>query len=276
MRTIQTYQIFESSQKLNDNQKRFLDEYVLGDWTYDPETGVVNVDGSFHCSSWGGFNIGGDMDIQFGHVTSNFICSYNHLESLEGCPKSVGGDFHCDHNNLKDLKGGPERVGGDYNCSKNQLESLEGCARVIGGDLDLFGNELKNLEGCAEEIGDDLFFARNPIESMKGAPKKVKGMVEGHKFRIEPGYWNVQGWLEKLATTSFPEVRKFMIELLGPDVINQEIKKYPDKMIRAIAPVWNSQGFDEIQKDLKFPASFGDIDKLMMTIQRSEDRKEML
>ena len=61
----------------------------------------------------------------------DFMCSYNNLRSLEGCPEIVGGSFFCFGNSLTTLKGCPKKVGYRFDCSDNHLTSLEGCPKEI-------------------------------------------------------------------------------------------------------------------------------------------------
>ena len=79
------------------------------------------------------------IPLNFKIVTGDFICSFNELTSLEGCPSIVGGDFDCHANRLKNLKGGPVKVEGDYNCGHNYFtsypENPEGTPIFVGGEF---------------------------------------------------------------------------------------------------------------------------------------------
>jgi len=65
------------------------------------------------------------IPFQFGIVDGYFNCSYNLLESLEGCPREIKRSFYCSQNQLKSLEGCPHEVKEDFNCSYNLLESLK-------------------------------------------------------------------------------------------------------------------------------------------------------
>ena len=68
---------------------------------------TINADGSI--------DVDGDVDLsyrkleklplKFGNVGDYFYCNNNRLTSLEGCPKSVGGDFSCHDNNIETFEG---------------------------------------------------------------------------------------------------------------------------------------------------------------------------
>jgi hypothetical protein len=54
-------------------------------------------------------------------VTGDFICYYNALTSLDGCPTKVGGDFYCSYNQLETLQHCVKEVGGHFTCGGNDL-----------------------------------------------------------------------------------------------------------------------------------------------------------
>ena len=120
-------------------------------------------------------------------VTGDFSCGYYKLESLEGCPQTVGGRFWCYSNQLKSIEGCPQTVGGDFNCGSNQLKSLEGCPQKVGGDFNCGSNQLKSLEGCPQKVGGDFSCSNNQLESLEGCPQTVGG-----------GFWCYNNQLESL------------------------------------------------------------------------------
>jgi len=105
-----------------------LEDYFRINGTYELVDGVYNVYGDvliiIDCEK---------LPVKFGIVTGHFDCSSNKLESLEGCPISVGGDFYCYKNNLNSLEGSTISVGGDFWCFKNNLTSLEGSTISVDG-----------------------------------------------------------------------------------------------------------------------------------------------
>jgi hypothetical protein len=54
----------------------------------------------------------------------SFYCNNNNLTSLQGGPKSVGGDFYCSNNKLILLEGAPESIGGYFNCQYNPVYQI--------------------------------------------------------------------------------------------------------------------------------------------------------
>jgi hypothetical protein len=209
MKYLKTYQLFEARTGLSTDQEEFLNKHTKGTWTYDPSTGLVDVDGDFYCmwkrlEDFKGVQFGkvsGDFEYAENSLTSlegapqevggNFSCSGNRLTSLEGAPQKVGGSFYCQDNNLTSLVGAPQEVGpdnkptslegspqkvvGDFNCSGNNLTSLEGSPQKVVGDFDCSSNNLTSLEGSPQKVGGDFGCSFNNLTSLEGAPQKVGG-----------------------------------------------------------------------------------------------------
>jgi hypothetical protein len=129
MKYLRDYKLFESSNGLTDEQRKFLDKYTRGRWSVNSE-GLVDVKESFWCRDQG---LEDFLGIRFGKVRETFNCSSNQLRTLEGAPSEVGGDFSCRGNQLRTLQGSPRKVGGSFYCYRNPLISLEGAPEVIMG-----------------------------------------------------------------------------------------------------------------------------------------------
>ena len=162
MRHIKKYnQLFENQQELTQEQKDWLDECTFdGSWSVNPQTGLVDVNGTFSCE---GQILRDFKGVRFGDVVGDFACSANSLTSLEGAPHSVGVDFHCHDNQLTSLEGAPQKVGGDFDCSHNSITSLEGAPREIGGDFVCNDSQLVSLKGAPQEVDGYFYFSGNPI-----------------------------------------------------------------------------------------------------------------
>ena len=106
MKYIQDYKLFESSNGLTDEQRKFLDSVAHGRWSVNSE-GLVDVEGNFHCYDQG---LEDFLGIRFGKVSGSFICLSNQLRTLEGSPRGVGGDFDCYGNPLISLEGAPKVI----------------------------------------------------------------------------------------------------------------------------------------------------------------------
>ena len=132
-------QLFESTRELTLEQKDWLDKCTKGTYSFNPQTGLVDINGDFHCSKQGLTDFKG---VRFGYVRGSFICFSNRLTSLEGAPKKVGGDFSCFNNKITSLKGAPQEVGWNFDCSSNDIVSLEGAPRRIVNDVDASGNPI--------------------------------------------------------------------------------------------------------------------------------------
>jgi len=66
-------------------------------WIRNPETGLVDIDGTFACTRQ---NLTDFKGVEFGEVTGDFWCQENQLTSLEGVPKKIGGDLYCEGNQV--------------------------------------------------------------------------------------------------------------------------------------------------------------------------------
>ena len=141
-------------------------------WKLNPQTGLVDVDGSFNC---GGEGLTDFKGVRFGVVKRDFFCDENQLTSLEGAPQSVGGSFHCNLNQLTNLAGAPQRVGGGFYCSTNGLTSLVGAPETVNGNFWCSRNSLTSLEGAPQEVGGDFICDDNSLTSLGGAPQRVGG-----------------------------------------------------------------------------------------------------
>jgi hypothetical protein len=134
---------------------------------------------NYSINSNGSIDVFGDVDLisrklfkfplKFGNVTGKFICAYNNLTSLVGCPTIVGGNFRCGHNKLSSLEGGPVTVGGDFFCSGNNLSSLVGSPTTVSGDFYCSNNKLTSLEGSPTVV--DVFSCNeNQLTNLIGGP----------------------------------------------------------------------------------------------------------
>lgn len=137
-----------------------LEKYDIENYTINDD-GTIDVDGDVSLDNIG--RDSGKLPFKFGKITGGFDCSYNNLDSLEGCPKEVGGDFDCSNNFLYSLDGGPTEVGGSYDCSYNELTSLKGCPSEIGGDFNCSDNNLNTLQYCPSEIKRNLNCSSNQL-----------------------------------------------------------------------------------------------------------------
>jgi hypothetical protein len=159
MKNLKTYhQLFENTQELTPEQIEWLDE-CSDNWTVNPQTGLVDVDGSFSCT---GQDLTDFKGVRFGVVRAYFSCEDNRLTSLEGSPQEAEG-FYCDDNQLTSLVGSPKRVGLDFFCNNNQLTSLEGAPQEIGSDFNCSNNQLTSLEGAPQKIGGMFKCVNNPV-----------------------------------------------------------------------------------------------------------------
>ena len=127
MRYLRDYRLFESSDGLTDEQRKFLVKNTPVTWSLNSE-GLVDVQGDFDCYGQG---LEDFLGIRFGRVSGYFRCYDNQLRTLEGSPREVGRNFYCFGNQLRTLEGSPREVGGHFYCYRNPLISLEGAPEMI-------------------------------------------------------------------------------------------------------------------------------------------------
>lgn len=164
---------------LSRSQKKFLDEMLTkGTWSYNEQTGKVDIDGSFGSEDFTAFLT--DMKgIKFGHVSGEFDISDSNLRSLAGFPETVGLHFYVYSNKrLKSLEGGPSEVGGNYIASGTRIKNFEGMAQKIGGGVDVHNTpSLVSLAGSPRVIPGDLDVSNCSLESFEGGPEEVGGSL---------------------------------------------------------------------------------------------------
>ena len=148
--------------ELTQKQKEFLDRYTKGIWKLNMNSGLVDIDGDFKCTSE---NLKDFKGIQFGEVKGGFYCSYNQLTSLAGAPRKVHGPFHCHNNLLTNLIGAPQEANEDFHCENNRLTSLKGAPKRIKGYFSCDKNQLVNLIGAPLEA---RYFYMDKGVSLKG------------------------------------------------------------------------------------------------------------
>jgi len=107
MKYIRNYKVFENNTDLTQEQIDFLEECTYGTWEVDPDTGLIDVQGSLSCSH---MNLNDFKGLRFGNVLGTFYCEYNNLKTLDGSPREVGGSFGCRMNPLISLEGAPLKV----------------------------------------------------------------------------------------------------------------------------------------------------------------------
>jgi len=161
--------------------KSWLKKYGVENYVIDDKM-TINVDGDVDLNS----KMLDDFPqyIQFGIVSGYFLCDYNNLTSLRGCPQNVGKDFGCSWNWLKSLEGCPQTIGGSFWCGNNGITSLVGCPQTIGGSFYCDYTRLVNLIGCTKNIIGDLNCHGVQLASFEGNPETIGGNFEFSSIRI--------------------------------------------------------------------------------------------
>jgi len=251
MRHLQTYRLFESSRSLSGKQRKFLDKYTKGVWTFNPTTGEVDIDGDFDCSVSRLQSFGG---IKFGKISGSFKCTRNSITSLEGCPHTVGVDFECSVNLITSLEGGPKTVGGTFTCQNspsltsvsgapetvgrsflcllNSVKSLEGLPEnmSVGKNFDCSHNKLTSLKGSPKIIKGDFYCRKNNLTNLEGAPQTVGGEFFSDGLKIPEGEWSMDT-LIGIFLDGTPQEKQLVAPLVDSKVLQQRIDENPEGML---------------------------------------------
>jgi len=180
MKRIIEYSIFEASIPigLTKAQKEFVDSYVIGDYKYDYNTGLINVNGSVNLGIDNTLNFNKKVPklpgIKFGVVSGNFEAGFVGLTSLIGFPTHVGKDLYIANNHIKSLVGSPFYVGGNLHANNNNLTNLKGLSKEIFGKINISKNKITSLKGCPEKV-KAFFCSDNDLTSLEGGPTIVDG-----------------------------------------------------------------------------------------------------
>ena len=204
---------FESMDEFKEYADRMARRYVFKITSYN-EGYSIDVAGSVDLYNR---NLTDGFPIKFNKITGDFLCYYNQLTSLEGCPKYVGCHFNCSCNQyLTSLEGCPEYVGGDFKCNHNRLISLKGCPEIINGNFYCDNNRLKNLKGSPVYVKEDYVCHNNYLVSLKGCPKYID---KGFYCQSNSSLKNLKGapeiirgeWHINDKFHSYPEYQKYLL-----------------------------------------------------------------
>jgi hypothetical protein len=152
-------------------------------------------------------------------------------------------------------------VSENFVCFNNRLTSLEGAPQTVGNYFDCSLNQLQTLEGAPQRVGDSFDCSRNELRSLVGAPHTINGDFLCDEFKLDPGKWNMEGWLEVL-NTGTPQAKKLILTLpwLQPDWWNLELQRDPGKTVHLLGSAWNHMP-KEMQSAIKIPKGYeGDFE----------------
>jgi hypothetical protein len=179
----------------------------------------------------------------------------------------VKGDFDCLHNELTTLVGAPQTVEGDFFCDGNQLTSLVGAPETVKGNFSCFSNQLTTLEGAPETVRGNFWCSENKLTTLEGAPETVTDYFYCDAFQLEPGKWNLEGWLEVLQTGS-PEAQKLISSIIGADYWNSEISSNPVGTLLRLAAVWDGLP-ENVKGKIRIPSNLQDDFDNFLDLERA-------
>lgn len=176
--------------KTKEGIKKWLDSVRIYHYKINDDL-TVDVDDSVYISNLGLTEI----PVQFGVVEGRFICSYNPLKSLKGCPFVVGGRFEAEHCGLLSLEFSPKKIHSHFYIQDNNITSFK------------YG---------PQEVHSEIRFGRNPLQSIDGIEHIKAGQITHHAENINefiPGlntfYQKTnKGWLLILNEDDIEEIKK--------------------------------------------------------------------
>jgi hypothetical protein len=176
------------------------------------------------------------------------------MASLEGAPRTVGGNFSCYDNKITSLIGAPQTVEGDFDCGRNQLTSLEGAPETVGVDFRCSLNQLTNLKGGPRTVGRDFYCSNNPLTSLEGAPQNLGKNFYCDEFVIK---WTLEKKLEVLKEGS-AEDKALIATAISPEALQQQIDENPIGMAVDLKGVWKTLKRIPGYEKLKFPPEYSE------------------
>lgn len=123
------------------------------------------------------------IPFKFGKVDGDFTLSGGHLETLEGCPTSVGGDVFIIHTVITSLVGLPNEIGGNCSVAHNKkVASLEGIPAKINGSFSAEGCtslvSLKGIHKILKEVDGDLDFSSSGVKENVLGVLMIRGVTD--------------------------------------------------------------------------------------------------
>lgn len=150
---------------------------IKGTWRINAE-GLVDVDGSLDVRNLRYPNsqrLMSRLPFKFGYVTCDLHLIGTHLQTLEGCPQSIGGSLIISHTPITNLTHCPKRVGRDFILRNDEIESLEGGPQHVGGKIILQTKKLESFQFFPLEVGGDVEISAPLVETLSGLPENLDG-----------------------------------------------------------------------------------------------------
>ena len=159
-------------------------------------------------------------------------------------------------------------VWGLFDCSKRRLNSLYGIQfGTVTGNFYCDHNQLTSLEGAPRTVEGYFNCSHNQLTSLEGAPQTVGGIFYCDDLYLEPGKWNLEGWLQVLRTGS-PEAQKLILTIIGADYWNSEISNNPIGTLLRLAAVWDRLP-ENVKGKIRIPSNLQDNFDNFLDLERA-------
>jgi len=236
MRYLQSYKIFESNQDGVTPQQRNLlnascQQYRMGNemilpqnaWWVNPDTGLIDVGGGFGLPIQGKGE--GLLGIKFGTIGCHSLGYFNIIGA-----------------GLEDASELPRKITGSIRADDNRFRTLEGIG-FVEGKVFLEGNLLVSLEGVTRDFVAEsnippfkfLSLAKNP---MRGGflVDDLDNVLQGEETWTEI-YLSIVAGDYDLHKDKDESIEWIIQNKLGPKVLEEEIRKSPERMAIQLAKV---------------------------------------
>ena len=212
--------------------------------------------------------VGGDLSI----ASSSYVVSGTEdskIGSLEGLPKKIGGNLEVGYTNLNSLKGYHTNIGGKvFILIKHNKPPMGGKAEFFNAwywiyimlkKYEIEGNyRVGNKKWTPEVVKkvEELFSTLYTLDDFKKESEKnpqdnifLKDLKSDDSKKLFNTFiMKVVTQMNDKEIASFEPFIDSKIEIL-----NSEIQKDPEGMIMKLKGIWNSEGFYNIRKRIKFP-----------------------
>jgi hypothetical protein len=211
---------------MNENIQFFTSDYWVEKWLRDMKILNYKIDENLLVHVTGDVNLSKKdirvFPVRFGVVSGSFYAANNGLESLLGCPHTIGKDAWFNDNELTSAQHSPSTIGGSYGIHKNHLTSFEGVPENIPGAFFAHHNQIVSLDKISKKIGQTCSIFQNPLTDLSNLDFEVKDKIF---FTPQAGMDYFNEYLDKLgdANIDFALFKKIQTRKNLENRLNEEL-----------------------------------------------------